>query len=110
MVSFGDVVLIKFPFSSGLESKKRPAFIIRDTHDGDVILCRITSKIYNSKYDYFIERWVGLGLKLPSVIRLHKIATVEYSMIEKVMGTFSDIEKNEIEKILSNVFNCEISE
>ena len=102
-LSFGDIVLLRFPYSSVADSKKRPAFVIQDTDDGDVIVCRITSKIYNSKYDFYIERWAGLGLKLSSVIRLHKIATLEKSMVEKVIGSFGHTEKQAISDILADL-------
>ncbi len=42
---FGEIVLIRFPFSDSSEAKKRPALILKDTEDGDVIVNRITSKI-----------------------------------------------------------------
>lgn len=43
----GEIVLIKFPFTDNLGFKKRPALMIKDTNDGDVIVCRISSKLYN---------------------------------------------------------------
>jgi len=54
---FGEIVLLKFPFTDGLSLKKRPALIINDYNDGDVIVCRITSQIYQTKYDIYIENW-----------------------------------------------------
>ena len=71
---FGDIVLIKFPFTDNLTFKKRPALIIKDTNDGDVIVARITSKSYNTEYDIELADWSKSGLKLPSVIRVHKLA------------------------------------
>ena len=73
----GDVVLVKFPFTNNLGFKKRPALVIRDTNDGDVVVCRITSKLYNSPYDINLMNWQQSGLQLPSVIRAHKIASLE---------------------------------
>lgn len=51
--NFGDIVLLKFPFTDGSGLKKRPALIINDFNDGDIIVCRITSKLYESENDYF---------------------------------------------------------
>jgi len=42
-LTFGDIVLLKFPFTDGISFKKRPALIINDYDDGDIIVCRITS-------------------------------------------------------------------
>ena len=82
----GDVVLVKFPFTNNLGFKKRPALVIRDTNDGDVVVCRITSKLYNSPYDINLMNWQQSGLQLPSVIRAHKIASLEKNMIDKKLG------------------------
>jgi mRNA interferase MazF len=67
---FGDIVLLKFPFSDTINFKKRPALIINEFNDGDIIVCRITSQQYNTPYLY-VENWDKVGLKLPSVIRIH---------------------------------------
>jgi mRNA interferase MazF len=50
--------------------------VINDFGDGDMIVCRITSQIYETKNDVFIEKWKDFGLRLPSVIRIHKLATL----------------------------------
>jgi hypothetical protein len=42
-LNFGDIVLLKFPFTDGKTYKRRPALIIKDFDDGDIIVCRITS-------------------------------------------------------------------
>jgi mRNA interferase MazF len=71
-LNFGDIVLLRFPFTDNQTFKRRPALIINDYNDGDIIVCRITSQIYNSQQDVFIELWEKSGLKLPSVIRFIK--------------------------------------
>ncbi len=43
-LNFGDIVLLKFPFTNTKTFKKRPALIIKDLNDNDIIVCRITSK------------------------------------------------------------------
>jgi mRNA interferase MazF len=85
-LDFGTIVLLRFPFTDGKTFKKRPALIINESNDGDIIVCRITSQIYNTEYDIFIDTWDKSGLKLPSVIRVHKIATLEKTMAECIMG------------------------
>lgn len=86
----GDIVLVKFPFTDNVTFKKRPALMIRDTNDGDVIVCRITSKVYNSLYDIELKDWVKYDLKLPSVLRIHKIASLEKDLIEIKLGEIDD--------------------
>lgn len=98
--SFGDIVLLKFPFSDGGKSKKRPALVLADTEDEDVIVCRITSKLYDSDFDFEIKDWQKCGLKLPSVIRLHKIATLEKSLIDQKIGKIDE----ELKKLVKRQF------
>ena len=41
----GDVVLVAFPFSSGSSVKARPALVVLDTGDSDVVVARITTQL-----------------------------------------------------------------
>jgi mRNA interferase MazF len=101
--TFGDIVLLRFPFTDDKTYKRRPALVINDFNDGDIIVCRITSQIYNTKNDIFIENWDRVGLKLPSVIRVHKLATLERAMVEIVMGKIDDSIKERVRTIISNL-------
>ena len=87
--NFGDIVLLKFPFTDGITFKKRPAIIIKDTKDGDVVVARITSQLINTEFDVFIENWRESGLKLPSVIRLHKLASLEKNIYHPLKLAFN---------------------
>lgn len=104
--NFGEIVLLNFPFTNGIASKKRPALIIQDSNDGDIIVCRVTSQIYLSSFDIFLENWDNLGLKLPSIIRVHKIATLEKTMAEKGIGKLDESDKikikTKIEQLISD--------
>jgi mRNA interferase MazF len=102
-LNFGDIVLLKFPFIDGKNFKRRPALIINDFDDGDIIVCRITSQIYNSPFDVPIDRWKESGLKLPSVIRVHKLAALEKDLVEATMGKIDDPTKERINIILSKL-------
>lgn len=102
-LNFGDIVLLKFPFTDGRNFKRRPALIINDFDDGDIIVCRITSQIYNTPYDVYMDRWEKFGLKLPSVIRVHKLATLEKDLVEITMGKIDNQTKAKIEKILTKL-------
>ena len=102
-LKFGDIVLLKFPFTDGKTQKRRPALIINDFDDGDIVVCRITSQIYKTRNDIFIDDWENSGLKLPSVIRIHKIATLENDMVEVIMRQVDNIIKSKIRKIISKL-------
>lgn len=99
----GDIVLILFPFTDNQTFKKRPALVIKDTKDGDVIVCRITSKLYNTMYDIALPNWQHHGLILPSVVRVHKIAAIEKSLIERVIGRIDDITELHVIRIFGDL-------
>ncbi len=100
---FGEIVLIKFPFTDNLTFKKRPALIIKDTNDGDVIVCRITSRLYNTSYDIELKNWNKNGLKLPSVVRIHKIASLEKDMIDAKLGEIEDFVKTKVTTVINQL-------
>lgn len=102
-LKFGQVVLLRFPFTDGITFKRRPALIITDSSDGDVIVCRITSKIYHSDFDIEIINLEKSGLKLPSVIRVHKIATLEKNLVELKMGQIGNILKVKVQAALKSL-------
>jgi mRNA interferase MazF len=83
---FGDLILVAFPFSSGTEAKQRPALVILDTSDADIIVARVTTQLYQSPYDLLVTEWQRAGLLAPSVIRLHKLATLEKTLIRRPVG------------------------
>ncbi len=100
---FGSIVLLKFPFSDAVNIKRRPALIINDCNDGDIIVCRITSQIYRTANDIYVDNWDKSGLKLPSVIRVHKLATLEKGMVEMVLGEIDTETKNKVKMAISKL-------
>ena len=60
--------MLNFPYTNGEKSKKRPAMIIRDFDDEDIVVVRITSQFNKTEFDFEIEKWKEAGLKLPSII------------------------------------------
>jgi mRNA interferase MazF len=102
-LNFGDVVLLKFPFTDGKSYKRRPALIINDYDDGDMIVCRITSKICETPNDVNINDWEKSGLRLPSVIRVHKLATLEKDLVEVKMGQIDNSTKEKVRIIIAKL-------
>lgn len=100
---FGDIVLLNFPFSDNASVKRRPALIIRDTKDGDIVVCRITSQIYDTNFDVKINEWESCGLLLPSVIRTHKIATLSKKLIEFKIGSINNSTTIEVKEKFSEI-------
>jgi mRNA interferase MazF len=103
-LSFGDVVLLKFPFTDNSASKRRPALVINDFEDGDIIVCRITSRLYQTTFDIALTNWKKAGLKLPSIARIHKIATLTKDMVELKMGEIHTTDKDKAKALISKLF------
>ena len=95
-LKFGDIVLLKFPFTDGLSFKKRPELVIQDSKDGDLIVCRVTSKLYDSIFDVNLKSRGQYGLKLPSVVRVHKIASIEKELVDQKIGQLDKATQSQV--------------
>lgn len=100
---FGDIVILNFPFTDNYTFKKRPALILKDTNDGDIIVCRITSKLYETEYDLKLENWKLYGLKSPSVVRVHKIASLESQLAERLIGYIDESVKSDLKQMIAEL-------
>ena len=85
----GEVVLIDFPFASGSAAKRRPALVLLDTGDDDIVAARITSQTARDAFDVELHDWKAAGLMLPSIARVHKLATLEKALVARSMGALA---------------------
>ncbi|MBE9120525.1 type II toxin-antitoxin system PemK/MazF family toxin [Tychonema sp. LEGE 07199] len=83
---FGELVIVAFIFAGTTETKRRPGLILLDTGDEDTIVAKITSQIPRTTFDVEIQQWQQAGLKRPSVVRLHKLNTLQKSLVERRLG------------------------
>jgi mRNA interferase MazF len=90
------VVLVSVPFSSGSGQKSRPALVIADTGDDDVIVARMTSKAPKVAFDVPITEWQAAGLWAPGIVRVHKLTTVEKAIIAKLIGHLSGADQQQV--------------
>ena len=103
------IVLVPFPFDDLSSSKVRPALCLtleigKYKH---IIIAFISSKIPNEliESDFVIKKntdnWVGTGLTVDSVIRLHKIVTIPKMLIRRRLGVINkNVEKTITKKII----------
>lgn len=84
---FSDIVLLRFPFTNGVGFKQRPAVVLADTQDGDLLVARITSRIRSGPHEVTIHDWQAAGLLRPSQIRIHKLASLDAALVLRRMGT-----------------------
>ncbi len=86
---FGEIVLLKFPFAEQQEAKRRPALVLLDAGDADILAARITSQDVNIEYDVVLADWRQSGLLISSVVRLHKMATLQKRLVERRLGVLT---------------------
>ena len=92
--SFGDVVLVPFPFTDQSGTKKRPAVIVssRSYHARrrDLIIMAITSQVRSplAFAEALVTDWQVAGLIKPSVLK-PVFTTIEHSLVARTMGTLS---------------------
>lgn len=85
----GDVVLLMYPFTSAEGAKKRPALVLLDTGDDDVVVARITSQATRGEFDVDLTQWQSAGLPVRSVVRVHKLLTAEKTLIQRRVGVLT---------------------
>ena len=91
------IVLVPFPFDDFSASKVRPALCLTSEIGKykHIIITLISSKIPDDLINSDIvinkntDNWVGTGLTVDSVIRLHKIVTIPKSLIKRKLGTIN---------------------
>ena len=108
--SFGDVVLVPFPFTNQAGMKKRPAVVISgaayNSAQRDLIIMAVTSQLRPSGAlgEAHVANWQGAGLIKPSAIK-PVITTIEQALVIRRLGqlTIEDQQalRNAIAKIVS---------
>jgi mRNA interferase MazF len=100
----GDLVLVSFPFAGGTQVKTRPGLIILDSGDADVVVARVTTQMYQTGFDVAIQDWSGAGLLAPSVVRLHKLATLEKVLVARTLGILQATDRQKVSHVLQQIF------
>ncbi len=108
----GKVVLVPFPFDDLTSNKVRPALCLTDPigPHHHVVLAFISSQIPNDNIptDFVLSPgeidFGATGLRVVSVVRLHRLVTLTTSAIVRELGELSPQWKNEMEKKLALLF------
>jgi mRNA interferase MazF len=97
----GKIVVVPFPFTDLSSIKRRPALILHETKY-DVVVAYISSVMPSIPLpeDVLIPRsrpsFIRTGLISDSVIQLDKLATIEKSLIIRILGEVDSDLKAEI--------------
>ena len=97
----GDIVLVKFPFTTLLKSKKRPVLIIKSENEHHDFVCfQITSKATQSNL-YFIdnEDIVDGDLKLESYVKYDKCFTLNTELVDKKLASVNNTLMEKLKKL-----------
>ena len=99
-----DVLLVTLTYSSQTGVKKRPVVVLRDVGDADLLVVPVTSQASRVGYDVALTDWQQAGLRLSSVVRTEKLATVEKSAVVRALGQLSGRDRSAVEARLAVVF------
>ena len=84
--SQGEILLVSLVFSSQTGNKRRPVVVVYDSLDADLLVAPITSHVARTSFDVTVTQWQQAGLRLPSVVRIDKLATIETTTILRQLG------------------------
>ena len=103
----GDIVLVKFPFTTLSKSKKRPVLVIKDVNEyADFVCFQITSKatqsnLYTLNNSVFLEN----SLPLTSYVKYDKCFTLSTDIVDKKLTSVNKVAIEEIKNLFCNEIN-----
>lgn len=106
--SFGDVVLVSFPFTDQSGTKQRPAVVVNSNayqaQRPDLILLAITSQLRPvlGFGEALVQDWQGAGLLKPSALK-PIVFTAEQTIVRKTLGKLSDRDQQALRTILGTI-------
>lgn len=104
----GDIVLVPFPFTDLTGTKKRPALILV-VGNLDVTVSFLSSQLHwREKTDLLLQPTPANGLKVPSLVRVGKIATIDKSLVIGKLGRITIDELEILNKKLLQLFEIEL--
>jgi mRNA interferase MazF len=106
----GDVVIVRYPFSSGVGGKLRPALVVQCDRNNrrltNVVLAAITTTTHRSGEQTQLLVEVGTsagrqsGLMKDSVITCENLVTVAQSLVTRKIGSMPDDEMAQVNDCL----------
>jgi len=106
------IVLVPFPFDDTSTFKVRPALCLTNEIGkiNHVIIAFISSKLSDDLLESDVvvkkgsENWIGTGLAVDSVIRLHKMVTIPSYLIERKLGRINEAIGAIVAEKIKNLF------
>jgi mRNA interferase MazF len=106
--AFGEVILVPFPFTNQVGSKKRPAVVISSpayhAQRPDLLIMAITSQPHTALdfAAFTIIDWQAAGLLKPSYGK-PVLTTIEQTLVMRSMGRFSPRDQQILRQMLAQI-------
>lgn len=108
MPSFGDAILVPFPFTDQSATKIRPAVVISrrgfNERQRDVLILAITGRIQPRipETEALVADWRHAGLRKPSLMK-PTVTTIDQRLIVRTLGAFSASDCRSLRTLLSRL-------
>lgn len=105
---FGDIALVRFPFTDQLATKQRPGVMVScaayNRVRRDLIVMAITSQLRGSGAygEVIVQDWQAAKLLKPSAIK-PVIATLERALVIKTLGKLSQRDAQKLRETLRKI-------
>jgi mRNA interferase MazF len=99
-----DILLVPVIFTDGSGRKQRPAIVLYDSGDADLVVAPLTSEAPRTPRDVELIDWRSAGLRLPSTARLDKPITIAKSTVIKKMGMLTPADWGRVKAVLGQLF------
>ncbi len=109
------IVLVPFPFDDLTSIKVRPALCLTSetTEHDHIIIAFISNRIPDNPEDSDLiifkesKHWIGTGLAVDSVIRLHRLMTIPKNLVKRKLGRISNETAGTVVDKLNSMFRNE---
>jgi mRNA interferase MazF len=105
---FGDVVLVRFPFTNQSAFKQRPAVVVssRAYNDSrpDLVIMAVTSQISKTAVvgEVVVSEWQAASLLKPSAIK-PVFATIEQGLVLRTLGKLQALDEAALRQAIASV-------
>jgi mRNA interferase MazF len=107
----GTIVLIPFPFTDLSGKKIRPALVLHNQLGGEDCIVAFISSVRQKTigmYDVTVQASEFNGLKVDSVIKVSKIATLQKKIVIGKIGLLESAQISEVNKKMAKLFKIEL--
>jgi len=102
---FGDIVLVRFPFTDLSTTKKRPAVVVSsadyNAQRPDVVIAAVSSRLRTPAGfgELVLAEWKGAGLLAASAVK-PVLATIEKSLVLRRLGRLEGSDRTGLDALL----------